>query len=174
MCLLGCPVPSVMLKSITSGASRVPFRVRGLSLGSGLAGVGAGQADGSSPPLFPIPSVGSAQAEAVSTWAALCTGDSGSDAAGGDECLVHRGHCRPSTTTHWSSCSLQVVLRCPAVGDCDPGGQPLPWDSSRAALQPSEDRLPDGEARQLQRGDVSRLCSGPAFLRHRHTGLWRA
>lgn len=52
--------------------------------------------------------------------------------------------------THRSTCSLQVVLRGPAVGNCDPRGQPLPWDSSRAALQPSEDRPPNGKAGQLQ------------------------
>lgn len=92
----------------------------------------------------------------MGTWTTLCTGNSGPVAAQGED-IWGAEDATDSVQSLIGPLVLQVVLWCPAVGDCDPGRQPLPWDSSRAALQPSEDRLSDGEARQLQRGDVSML-----------------
>lgn len=111
----------------------------------------------------------------MGTWTDLCTGNLGPVAAQGNDIWGAEGAADPVQPLI-GPLVPQVVLWRPAVGDCDPGRQPLPWDSSRAALQPSEDRLPDGEAGQLQRGDVSMLSlvQPPKTLTLRALAGWGA
>lgn len=121
----------------------------GAELGQQLVG-GSGRGRQTPVPIsIPLSSVWSAQAETVGTWTNLSTGNSGPVAARGGDIWGAEG-ARDPVQPLIGPLVLQVVLWRSAVGDCDPGRQPLPWDSSRAALQPSEDRLPDGEAGQLQ------------------------
>ena len=156
LCSFAFPVPSLMLQSFTSGVSHLALLGVGAELGQQLVGGSGRGRQTPGPTSIPLPSVWSAHAETVGTWTDLYTGNSFPVAAQGKDIWGAEG-ARDPVQPLIGPLVPQVVLWRPAVGDCDPRRQPLPWDSSRAALQPSEDRLPDGEAGQLQRGDVSML-----------------